>query len=331
MKKTIQAVFLTLLAAQVLVVGQGADAKKIVADIRAALGGEEKLAALKTIAVEGQVSRVVNENTSAGSDFELAIELPGKYMKREVFANLGGMQLKRRVGFSGKDVIEEMDTPPSMGGNVHIMRAPGAGMVGGTPTPEQLAAQKALLLASSRREFARLMVGFTGGTSPEFPVEFVYGGQAEARDGKADILDVKGPDGFTARLFVDGKTHLPLMLTWMDKEPLSMMVTNDGRGGGGGVRSSGGGVQVMTSTGMGGTPEELAKMRDDMAARMAEAEAKRRVVEYRLFYGEYKAVDGLKMPTRVQRMVDGVATEEMTLDKIKINQKIDPAKFAVVK
>jgi hypothetical protein len=329
MKKTIQAVFLTLLAAQVLVVGQGADAKKIVADIRAALGGEEKLAALKTIAVEGQVSKVVNESTSAGTDFELAIELPGKYMKQEVFANLGGMQLKRRVGFSGKDVIEEMDTPPSMGGNVHIMRAPGAGMVGGTPTPEALEKQRAQLMASSRREFARLMVGMTGGTSPEFPVEFVYAGQAEARDGKADILDVKGPDGFSARLFVDGKTHLPLMLTWMDKEPLSMMVTSDGRGGG--MRSGGGGVQVMSSASMSGSPEDLAKMREDMAARVAEAEAKRRVVEYRLFYGEYKAVDGLKMPTRVQRMVDGVATEEMTLDKIRINGKIDPAKFATVK
>jgi len=330
MKKTIQAVFLALLAAQVLVVGQGADAKKIVADIRAALGGEEKLAALKTIAVEGQVSKVVNESTSAGSDFELAIELPGKYMKREVFANLGGMQLKRRVGFSGKDVIEEMDTPPSMGGNVHIMRAPGAGMVGGTPTPEQLAAQKAQLLASSRREFARLMVGMTGGTSAEFPIEFVYDGQAEARDGKADILDVKGPDGFTARLFVDGKTHLPLMLTWMDKEPLSMMVTNDGRGGGG-MRSGGGGVQVMSSASMSGSPEDIAKMREDMAARMAEAEAKRRVVEWRLFYGDYKVVDGLKLPTRIQRMTDGVATEEITLEKIKVNGKIDPAKFTVVK
>jgi hypothetical protein len=72
-------------------------------------------------------------------------------------------------------------------------------------------------------------------------------------------------------------------------------------------------------------------MRDDMAARMAEAEAKRRIVEHRLFYGEYKTIDGLKLPTKVQRMIDGIATEEMTLEKIKINQKIDPAKFAVVK
>lgn len=327
MKKTIQAVFLTLLAAQVLVVGQGADAKKIVADIRAALGGEEKLATLKTIAVEGQVSKVVNENTSAGSDFELAIELPGKYMKREVFASIGATQLKRRVGFNGKDVIEDMDTPPAMGGNVHIMRAPGQGMVGGTPSPEALEKQRTQLLTSSRREFARLMVGMTGGTSAEFPVEFVYAGQAEARDGKADILDVKGPDGFTARLFVDGKTHLPLMLTWMDKEPLSVVVTNDGSG-----RNMGPGM-VVTGRGVagGGSAEDLAKMRDDMAARMAAAEAKRRVVEYRMFYGDYKVFDGLKMPTKVQRMIDGVATEEITLEKIKINQKIDPAKFAVVK
>ena len=328
MKKTIQAVFLTLLAAQVLVVGQAADAKKIVADLRAALGGEDKLAALKTIAVEGQVSKVMNETTSAGQDFELAIELPGKYMKREVFANIGGMQLKRRVGFNGKDVIEDMDTPPAMGGNVHIMRAPGAGMVGGTPTPEALEKQRAQLLTSSRREFARLMVGMTGGTSPEFPVEFVYAGQAEARDGKADILEIKGPDGFTATLFIDSKTHLPLMLSWMDKEPLSVMVTNDGRGG----RMGGAGMVVTGSAvSAGGSAEDLAKMREDMAARMAEAEAKRRTVEYRLFYGEYKAVDGLKMPTRVQRMIDGVAAEEMTLEKIKLNSKIDPSKFALVK
>jgi hypothetical protein len=328
MKKTIQAVFLTLLAAQVLVVGQGADAKKIVADIRAALGGEEKLAALKTISIEGQVSKVVNENTSAGSDFELAIELPGKYMKREVFINTGSMQLKRRVGFNGAEVIEEMDAPPSMGGNVHVMRAPApGGMVGGVPTAEAVAKQRAQLLASSRREFARLMVGMTGGTSSEFPVEFVYAGQAEARDGKADILDVKGPDGFTARLFVDGRTHLPLMLTWMDKEPVSVVMTNDGRG-----RNMGPGMVVtgsaVSST---GSAEDLARMRDDMAARMAEAEAKRRVVEYRLFYGDYKAVDGVKMPTKVQRMIDGVATEEMTLEKIRINGKIDPAKFQTVK
>ncbi len=90
-------------------------------------------------------------------------------------------------------------------------------------------------------------------------------------------------------------------------------------------------VSDRLSRGSAGTAEDVAKMRDDMAARMAEAEAKRRVVEYRLFYGDYKAVDGVKMPTKVQRMIDGVPTEEMTLEKIRINGKIDPAKFQTVK
>ena len=37
------------------------------------------------------------------------------------------------------------------------------------------------------------------------------------------------------------------------------------------------------------------------------------------------------LPTRIQRMTDGIATEEITLEKIRINGKIDPARFAVVK
>jgi hypothetical protein len=37
------------------------------------------------------------------------------------------------------------------------------------------------------------------------------------------------------------------------------------------------------------------------------------------------------MPTRIQRMVDGLPTEEMSLDKIRVNGKIDPAKFAIAK
>ena len=35
------------------------------------------------------------------------------------------------------------------------------------------------------------------------------------REGKADVLDVTGEGGFAARLFIDQKSHLPLMLTWM--------------------------------------------------------------------------------------------------------------------
>lgn len=300
MRKTLQAVLLSLLAAQVLVVGQGADAKRVLSEIRAALGGEDKLAAVKTVAVEGQVTRTQPNGTSSASDFELAFELPDKFMKSDVFAVMNGSQLKRRSGFNGAEGFEEMDTPPGMmgGGGMHVMRmSPGGATPGGQATPEQIAAQRAQTLISSKREFARLALGMFGASFTPLPLEFKYAGQAEAQDGKADVLELQGPDGFTAKLFVDGKTHLPLMLSWMDREPMRLQMSPG----------------------------------DDMAEVMKRAEANRKTVEFRMFYGEYKAFNGVNLPTRIQRMTNGLPTEEMALEKIKVNSKIDASKFKVVK
>ena len=324
--RVIQAVVLTVLAAQVLAASQGADAKRVLNELRAALGGEDKLAAVKTLAVQGQSARVGPDgSTSSASDFEWAIELPSRFVKREMFANLGGQKLYRRVGFNGPDVIEENDMPSGMtgGGGHMVVRSIGPGMTapGGTATPEQVAAQKAQTLIAARRDFARLTLGMLGGSFDAFPVEFTYAGQAEAPDGKADVLEVRGADGFVAKFFVDGRTHLPLMLSWMDREPLRMSL-----GPGGGTMSAGN-VQVMSGGGGGRTPEDLARMQQDMADRMKEADAKRRTVEYRMFYSDYKAFNGVKLPTKIQRMMDGLPTEELSLETIKVNTKIDASRF----
>ncbi len=336
MKRMLQAVFLSLLAAEVLVVGQGADAKRVLSEIRAALGGDDKVAAVKTVAIEGRVSRPISDGSSNVSNFEMAFELPDKFMKSDVFANLGGTELKRRTGFNGDESFEEMDAPPGMmgaGGGMHIMRmSPGGATPGGQATPEQIEKQRAQNLLTSRREFARLALGMFGASFTPLPLEFKYAGQAESQDGKADVLEVQGPDGFTAKLFVDSKSHLPLMLSWMDKEQLRMTVGPGGAVSGGG----GGNVQVFTSGGGGGgrgqmTQEEMAKMQQEMADRMKEAEAKRRIVEFRMFYGDYKSFGGVNLPTRIQRMTEGLPTEEMAFEKVKVNAKIDAAKFKVVK
>jgi len=328
----VHAVFLSLLAAEVLVVGQGADAKRVLSEIRTALGGDEKVGAVKTVAIEGQVSRPAPNGTSSASSFEMAFELPDKFMKSDVFANLGGTDLKRRSGFNGAESFEEMDAPPGMmgaGGGMHIMRmSPGGATPGGQATPEQIEKQRAQNLQSNRREFARLALGMFGTSFTPLPLEFKYAGQAESQDGKADILEVQGPDGFTARLFVDSKSHLPLMLSWMDKEQIRMTV-----GPGGAV--TGGNVQAFTGGGAGGrgqmTQEDMAKMQQDMADRVKEAEARRRIVEFRMFYGDYKSFGGVNLPTRIQRMVEGLPTEEMAFEKVKVNAKVDAAKFKVVK
>jgi hypothetical protein len=164
-----------------------------------------------------------------------------------------------------------------------------------------------------------------------------FAGQAEAPDGKADVIEVKGEGDFTARLFIDATTHLPLMLSWMAKEPMNMVRSvTSGPGGATAVTVGGGGA--VTSAAPAGqapranmTPEEREQLMKQLDEQAKEAEAKRRVVEYRLFYGDYRAVDGVQVPHRLQRSVDGKPVEEVTFDKVKVNAKIDAKKFTVTK
>ena len=323
MTRMIHVAAVLVLIGQSVSSSQAPDAARVLAAMREALGGEQRLTALKSVAIEGRVTRPRPDGSSGATDVEMVFALPDKFVTRDVIAQLGPVQITRRSGFNGADPIEEVDAPPSMGGGMRVMQlGPNAVTPGGQATPEQLEAQMKVSLLASRREFARLSLGMFGGVSAAYPVEFAYAGQAESPDGKADILQVTSKDGFAARLFVDAASHLPLMLTWMDKEPLRMM--RDGRSGGAG----GGNVQVVTGgDGHGRSPEQIEQMRKEMEERMKEAEANRKIVEYRLFYGEYKTIDGVRLPSTIQRMVDGTPTEEIALERITVNGKIDAGTF----
>ena len=133
------------------------------------------------------------------------------------------------------------------------------------------------------------------------------------------------PDGFVAKFFVDAKTHLPLMLTWMDKEPLRMTMGPGRRSAQPGRRQRAGGRAAGRDS-----PEDIAQMQQEMAERMKEAEANRRIVEYRMFYADYKAVNGVKLPTRIQRMMDGAADRGAGPREDQGQRKIDPKKFEPV-
>jgi hypothetical protein len=107
-----------------------------------------------------------------------------------------------------------------------------------------------------------------------YPVTFTRGGQAEAPQGQADVIDVKGPANFAARLFVLKETHLPIMLSW-------------------------------------------------------QGQAQGKPVEYRLYYADYRDVDGLKLPFRLRRAVGADTIEETNIDRFRINSRIDARKFEV--
>lgn len=359
-------------AAGALVYGQSGDANKVLADAREALGGEKKLSALKTMTVIGRTQRTNAAGTTTENEFELALELPDKLFRRDVLVPMGTMSVYRNSGFNGEGLINEIDRPPQLaGGGVMQMRIAGPGDAGRggpgatPPTPEMQAAMRKGMVLNSKQELTRLTLGMFAQSLAAYPVTFTHGGQAESADGKADIIDVKGEGDFAVRLFIDTQTHLPLMISWMAKEP--MTVTR----GPGGTTTVAPGMTTMVMGGGGGpvmghapagapppppppppggsaaapaqgrptmTPEEREKMKKDMEERMKnmeeqmkEVEAKRKVVEYRLFYSDYKEVNGLMVPHKFQRSIAGKPTEEVTFDKVKINPKIDAKKFEVTK
>ncbi|MCC7185042.1 MAG: hypothetical protein IT185_02290 [Acidobacteria bacterium] len=327
MRKVMNGFVVAMLAVPALVIGQAGDVNKVLADMRAALGGADKVAAVKSMTAVGRTLRTNQAGTTSESEFELAMELPDKYMMRTVLANMGQMSIYRNAGFNGNGLINLIDQPPSLGGGGGggmqvITRAGGPMMApGATPTAEQKAESDRLQVLSHKRDFARLALGLLGSSYPAFPLEFSYAGEAEAADGKAHVIDVKGADDFTARLFIDTKTNMPLMLSWMALEPLVMQQTIN-RGGGPG--------QPMVMSGN-MSAEERTKMMEDMAARQKEAEANRKMVDYRVHYSNFRAVGGVKMPHTLQRSVAGKPVEEMTFESIKVNPKIDAKKFEITK
>ena len=54
-------------------------------------------------------------------------------------------------------------------------------------------------------------------------------------------------------------------------------------------------------------------------------------VEYRMYYADFREVNGIKWPFRVRRAVGGQTIEETTFDRVRINAKIDPKKFEAPK
>lgn len=344
MRKVFNAFVVMVVAAPVLVLGQGGDVNKVLADMRAALGGD-KVAAVKSLTGAGRTMRTAASGQSTENEFELAMELPDKYMMRSVVANMGPqMSIYRNAGFNGDGPINLVDTPPNLsgggGGGVRVMMmGPGGAVSGGgaTPTPEQKAATDKALVLAQKKDFARLALAMFGQSFAAFPLEFTYAGEAEAADGKAHVIDVKGADDFTGRLFVDQKTSLPLMMSWMAKEPVQLtMGSRPGAPGGAAVGGGqtmalGGGATFTSGGGQQMTDEQRKQMQAEMEARMKEAEANRRTVEYRIYYSNFKTVSGVKLPHTFQRSIDGKPTEEMTFDQIRINPKIDPKKFEITK
>jgi hypothetical protein len=289
---------------------QTKDAASVLAAARTAIGGDNKLAAVKTFIANGRTRQVRGENL-VPIEFEIQAELPDKYSRRDEFPAQD--QGPSTAGFVGDELVlipRPLPPPPR----------PGAAP---PPPGQQEAALRARMMAA-KQDFARLMLGMFASSFSGFPLTFTYAGEAEAPQGKADVIDVKGPANFAGRLFIHAETHLPILFTWQAPGGPA----RPGAGAGGPPQGPPpGGAPAATpapapqpaggAPGATGAPGAAAQRPGGPPA----------MVEQRLYFAEYRDVDGLKLPFRLRRGVGADTTEETTFDRFRINARIDPRRF----
>jgi hypothetical protein len=193
-------------------------AHDILAASRAALGGS-KVASIQSISVWGPDKR----GGQAG-EVALSMDLTGKFLREQTSLSNGGEITKMGMGEDGVGSVGG-GMPGDEGGPALGLNAAeglngadywvknGAGSASNSSTPEAAAAARKKAFVES---FARYAIAFTLAPPVNFPVAFTYAGQVEAPDGMADAIEGKGPNGFLIHLFIDAKTHLPLMINYLN-------------------------------------------------------------------------------------------------------------------
>jgi hypothetical protein len=256
-----------------------AKAASVLADARKALGGEDKLRAVKTLQAIGDVRRTMGEMQMEG-ELELLIEPPDKLRRNEAIAMPNGGTMARTEVLNGDDVWDDSSQRGGMGGHMAmIMRGPG----GREMNEEQM---KEMRRRMRRTDLSRYTLAWL--LTTDAPV--AHAGVAEAPDGSADVLEVKPTEGPAMRLFIDRQTRMPLMLTWQGPQQ-----------------------RMMVRRGAGPPPDP------EQVRREAEASGPPPQVTFEMRFGDYRTVDGIQLPHQISRGVSGSVNEEWTVKSYKVN------------
>ena len=262
-------------------------AAELIAQARAALGGDGKLSNVQGLSCTGTVQRTMGDR-QIGGEITLDLQLPDKFLRTDSISPMGDAALVvTEQGVNGDKVLRStktLNTPPGA-----IIRTP--------PPPAPGSEAEAQMLRNSRAELARLTLAFLAAAPRAMPIELTYAGEAESPDGKADVIDAKGPGSFAAKLFLDKASHRPLLLMYRGAAPAMAMRMQRGDG----------------------PPPPQQTVPTPSASEQ---------VDITMFLDDYRPVDGIMLPHHITRAIDGKPNEEWTFKTIRINPAFKQDAFA---
>jgi len=269
-------------------------AEQLLAQARAALGGEKNLAKVQGLTGTGSYERTLGDRQLTG-ELTMDLQLPDKMLRTETMNPVGDMTVVVEQGINGEKLLRNQRT---------LNAPPGAVIRMAPPAPN--ADAEAQAVRNARAEMTRTVLALLLASPASLPVEFTYGGQAEADEGKADVLDAKGAGSFAARIFLDQKTHRPLLLQYRGVAPQ---------------------MRIQTQSVQGPPDPERLRRAEQAARESAGTPPAPQVVDIALYLDDYKPVDGVILPHRISRSVDGKPTEELTFKTIKVNPAFKAGTF----
>jgi hypothetical protein len=262
-------------------------AAEILAQARAALGGDAKLSKVHGLSASGTFQREAGDRQLSG-ELTLDLQLPDKMVRTDTMNPMGDATIVMLQGINGDQVLRNSRTIGGGPGMIVRVAPPAAG-----PGDNNAEGQA---LRNARAELARFALGFLLTSPSSMGVEFTYGGEAEADEAKAYVVDAKGQGSFAARIFLDKTTHRPLMLQYRGAAPRMVMQTMRG-----------------------GPPPDPAHLPTPPPPQ---------IVDIQMFLDDYKSVDGVMLPHHISRSIDGKPNEEWTFKTIKVNPAFKPDTFS---
>jgi len=286
---------LVLLSAPAALANDDARAQEILQQARQAIGGDEQLQKIQGLEIKGQYRRTFGDR-QMGGDREISILLPNKYLVEDAM-NAGGLStamintraLNGDKAWSGN----------SGGGMIFRMSGPGGQQI----SPEQMEAMQRRIYVA---EFSRYLLAMILTPPASLAVEYKYAGESDVEDVQADVIDVSGPENFSVRVFLDKKSHIPLLLSYRGPKP-----------------------RVMTMTRQAGSKsEDVAKAREEAEKKMhAEAPTAPEEVDFYIRLTDHKKVGGLMLPHKLTFLTENEVSEEFEISKYQVNPQFKADRF----
>ncbi len=138
-----------------------------------------------------------------------------------------------------------------------------------------------------RTEYTQMMLSWFLAPPPNLQVEYLFERDIAAKDGKADIVRVMGPDNFVMWLLISQTSHRPVGFVYrtMAPRPPQQGVTD---------------------------------------AREAQEP---KLMEVQVFFEDYKAIGNVQWPHHITKISNNQLLEDLKISKIKLNEKLKDKKF----